>query len=143
MDMDRIRQIIDWFADAGLASFELAEGDDRIRLERPEGSGPVAVAPGAGPIASPVVPAAPVVPADPSETRIDAPLYGVCYLAPSPDAPAFITVGQAVKAGDTLCLVEAMKVLNAITAPRDGTVTEIAAPDGVEVEQGQHLVTLR
>lgn len=143
MDMNRVRQIIDWFAGSGLESFELVEDGDRIRLDRPAGSG------GAGPVAGPVAvapanagPAPELPPLEPQALPVEAPLYGICFFAPAPDAPPFVRPGQAVKAGETLCLMEAMKVLNAVTAPRDGVVAEILVQDGAEVEQGQPLLIL-
>jgi acetyl-CoA carboxylase biotin carboxyl carrier protein len=81
-------------------------------------------------------------PPEATETPVESPLYGICYLSSAPDKPPFVEVGQSAKAGDTLCLVEAMKVLNAIHAPRDGKVAAIVAPDGEEVEQGQTLMVL-
>lgn len=154
MDKDRIHQIIDWFAGSGLQRFELSEGDATLRLERPSGgaaapapTAPAAATTGAGtttaagvPAPAPAASAAPD--AAPQETPVTAPLYGICYLGSAPDAPPFVSVGQAVKAGDTVCIVEAMKVLNAIPAPRDGTVARIEATDGTEVEEGQVLVVL-
>lgn len=138
MDMHRISEIIDWFAGSGLQSFELAEGNDRIQIERP------AEVTTNQNLAAEVHTAPPEESAAPDDTtlRIEAPLYGVCYLSPSPDAPPFVQLGQSVKAGETLCLVEAMKVLNTVTAPRDGVVSEISAPDQAEVEQGQPLMVL-
>lgn len=143
MDMNRVRQIIDWFAGSGLESFELVEDGDRIRLDRPAGSG------GAGPVAGAVAvapanagPAPDLPPLEPQALPVEAPLYGICFFAPAPDAPPFVRPGQAVKAGETLCLMEAMKVLNAVTAPRDGVVAEILVQDGAEVEQGQPLLIL-
>ncbi|MFV0335185.1 MAG: acetyl-CoA carboxylase biotin carboxyl carrier protein [Tropicimonas sp.] len=147
MDMNRVRQIIDWFAGSGLESFELAEGGNRIRLDRPPGNG------GAQPVAPAAVQAGPTPQTTPQTTPeaapveaqalpVEAPLYGICFFAPAPDAPPFVRPGQAVKAGETLCLMEAMKVLNAVTAPRDGVVAEILVQDGAEVEQGQPLLIL-
>lgn len=151
MDKDRIHQIIDWFAGSGLQRLELSEGDATLRLERPSGvaasTAPVTATTGAGtttaagaPAPAPATSAAPD--AAPQETPVTAPLYGICYLGSAPDAPPFVSVGQAVRAGDTVCIVEAMKVLNAIPAPRDGTVARIEASDGTEVEEGQLLVVL-
>lgn len=140
MEMDRIRQIIDWFAGAGLESFELKEGDSRIRLDLPGGAArglqenEISAEPSAADDMA--------VASGPHPLFVDAPFYGVCYLSPAPGEPPFVQVGQPVKSGETLCLMEAMKVLNAVTAPRDGIVTEIVAVDGAEIEQGQPLLIL-
>ena len=146
MELTRIHQIIDWFAGSDLDSFELSEGDARIHLQRPAAiCAPPKPAPNtdsaapsqaAGPVAAEV--------ASPEQgaLAITAPIYGICYLSSAPDAPPFVQPGQLVKAGETLCLVEAMKVLNAIPAQRDGTITAILATDGAEVEEGQPLMEL-
>lgn len=140
MEIDRVRNLIDWFAGSGLQSFELKDGDFSIRLTRPEAlSQGVAAAPAAPVAAMTEAPAATVSEA----IRIEAPLYGICYLAPAPGQPPFVQVGQNVKAGETLCLMEAMKMLNAVTAPRDGVVKEILVEDGLEIEQGQLLLVLQ
>ncbi|WP_138471516.1 acetyl-CoA carboxylase biotin carboxyl carrier protein subunit [Poseidonocella sp. HB161398] len=136
MDTERLRQVIGWLATAGLEEFALTEGDSDLILRRRQ-------APAATPAAAPQ-PALAAAPAalSPAGVEIHAPLYGICYLASAPGASTFVTAGQAVKAGDPLCLIEAMKVMNTVAAPRDGTVTQVLVADGEEIEEGAVLMVL-
>ena len=144
MDLDRICQFIDWFAGAGLERFELVEGNDRILLARPaqaSSCGPAVESDGAP--ADPAPCAHDPVARSDTIAGVEAPLHGICYFSASPDAPPLVQAGQTVKAGDPLCLIEAMKVLTAVSAPRDGVVDAFAVENGAEVEQGQVLLVLR
>ncbi|HEX9857267.1 MAG TPA: biotin/lipoyl-containing protein [Paracoccaceae bacterium] len=139
MDLDRLKQIIDWMATQPLHELELAEGEWSVHLVK---SGGVTTS-----AASQRVPAASFVPpatAKAAETRhiLTAPFFGVVHLAPVPGGPAFVTPGQAVKAGQTLCVVEAMKVFNTVEADHDATVAEILVASGAEVMAGQPLMRL-
>ena len=132
--MDAVRQ-------RGLSAFSLKSGDFEIRIEAQASVAPPAV-PAAAPAAT-----APDTAASPVEetftgTPVEAPLVGIFYSAPSPEEPPFIEVGQTVKKGDTLFIIEAMKTMNEITAPCDGTVSRILAQNGDMVEYKQVLVVI-
>jgi acetyl-CoA carboxylase biotin carboxyl carrier protein len=153
MDLQKIKQLIDVLAASDLAELELVEGDHRVRLVKRVGAGAgagmasaprppdVRVSAPAVPAPAPAVAAAPVAPQEAGE-RVTAPLYGVLHLTPSPDAPAFVRLGDAVQAGQTLCVVEAMKMFHEVKATRPGTVTALYAAAGDEVEAGAALFQL-
>ena len=139
--MDAVRQ-------RGLSAFSLKSGDFEIRIEAFEIriEAQASVAPAAVPAAAPAA-TAPDTAASPVEetftgTPVEAPLVGIFYSAPSPEEPPFIEVGQTVKKGDTLFIIEAMKTMNEITAPCDGTVSRILAQNGDMVEYKQVLVVI-
>lgn len=145
MDLAKIKSLIDLVSRSQVTELELTEGDTTLRLSR-TASGPAPVRP--GPVAPP--PAAPSpLPVPPPETRpvaddaVRSPSFGVFHPTPSPDAPPFATLGAVVEAGQTLCLIEAMKVFTAVTAPRAGVVEAILVKAGEEVEAGQILFRLR
>lgn len=139
--MDAVRQ-------RNLSAFSLKCEDFQIRIEAQQT--PVAVAAPAVAVAAPAAAAAPQVQpaaASPVEesfsgTPVEAPLVGIFYSAPAPEEPPFIEVGQQVKKGDTLFIIEAMKTMNEITAPCDGTVSRILAQNGDMVEYKQVLVVI-
>jgi acetyl-CoA carboxylase biotin carboxyl carrier protein len=145
MELNRVRKFIDWFAGSGLQGFDFKDGDFSIRLTRPQTPAQTGVPASAAPAVDSAPTAAPDAPADPASEAlgIEAPLYGICHSSPAPGQPPFVQVGQTVKAGDTVCLIEAMKVINAVTAPRDGVVKEILVQDGTEIEQGELLLVLQ
>ena len=135
--------------DAGLAELEYETDDVAIRLSRVSGAAPVAaVAPLAAP-APAALTAAPVAPATDSGTDLSAhpgavtsPMVGTAYISPEPGAAAFVVEGSAVKKGQTLLIVEAMKVMNPITAPQDGTVSKIMVKNAQPIEFGEVLVVI-
>ena len=149
MDLQKIKQLIDVLAVSDLAELELVEGDHRVRLVKRVDVGMVSAlrpldvraSSPAVPLSAPAVSAAPAAPAEAGE-RVTAPLYGVLHLTPSPDAPAFVRLGDAVQAGQTLCVVEAMKMFHEVKATRPGTVTALYAAAGEEVEAGAALFQL-
>jgi acetyl-CoA carboxylase biotin carboxyl carrier protein len=135
--------------DAGLAELEYETDDVAIRLSRVSGAAPVAaVAPVAAP-APAALPAAPAAPAADSAADLSAhpgavtsPMVGTAYISPEPGAAAFVEEGSAVKKGQTLLIVEAMKVMNPITAPTDGTVSKILVKNAQPSEFGEVLVVI-
>ena len=143
VDADAIRVLADILLETGLTEIEIAEGDSRIRVARA-----AAVVQAAVPAPVAVAAAAPV--AETAETAdfakhpgaVKSPMVGVAYLAPEPGAANFVTPGQAVAAGQTLLLIEAMKTFNQIKAPRAGTITRIMASAGVPVEYGEVLMVI-
>lgn len=149
MRIDEIRELAAIMRESGLSAIEIDECGAHIKLERAASAAPVAVAPAAAPAPAPV--AAEPAPAAPhSEGGVDfndvveikSPLVGVFYAAPSPDSEPYVKVGDHVKKGDVLCIVEAMKLMNEITATQDGEIVDICAQSGSVVEYGQTLFTL-
>ena len=141
-----VKELADILDQAGLAELEYETEAVAIRLSRVTGAAPVAAAPvAAAPVAAaPAAIAKPVaeIPANPADHpgAVKSPMVGTVYTAPEPDAPAFITEGATVTAGQTLFIVEAMKVMNPITAPKAGTVVKIFVQNAQPIEFGEALV---
>lgn len=146
MDSKRLAEIADVMEDRGLTRVRVEEPDGTaVELERASAAQPVAVPmpmPGAvtAPAVAPV--AMPVAAPEPKGTEVTAPMVGVFYAAPAPGDEPFVRVGSKVKAGETLCIIEAMKVLNEVTAEADGEVLEICVADGDLVEFGSCLMRI-
>ena len=144
-----VKALADILDDAGLAELEYETDDVAIRLSRVSGAAPVAaVAPVAAP-APAALPAAPAAPAADSAAdlsthpgAVTSPMVGTAYVSPEPGAAAFVEEGSAVKKGQTLLIVEAMKVMNPITAPTDGTVSKILVKNAQPIEFGEVLVVI-
>jgi acetyl-CoA carboxylase biotin carboxyl carrier protein len=146
IDQQLIRDLAGILNDTNLTEIEVEFGDLKLRVSRqaqavhavaapaPVYAAPVSAAPAAG---APVAPAA-----DPGKNAVPSPMVGTAYLAPSPDAKAFVEVGQKVKEGQTLLIIEAMKTMNQIPSPRAGTVTAILVEDAQPVEYGMPLVVI-
>ena len=143
-----VKELADILDQAGLAELEYETDAVAIRLSRVTTTAPVAAAPvAAAPVAAaPIAIAEPALdlPANPADHpgAVKSPMVGTVYTAPEPDAPAFITEGAAVTAGQTLFIVEAMKVMNPITAPKAGTVVKIFVQNAQPIEFGEALVIL-
>lgn len=156
MDSKRLAEIADVMEDRGLTRVRVEEPDGTaVELERASAAQPVAVpmpipsamaAPVAAPAAMPAAPEpaaqAPAAAPKPKGTEVTAPMVGVFYAAPAPGDEPFVHVGSKVKAGETLCIIEAMKVLNEVTAETDGEVLEICVADGDLVEFGSCLMRI-
>lgn len=150
MDIRKIKKLIEVVEDSDVAELEISTADETIRIAR-FGSGTVAVAPAApAPVAAPAAapaensaPAncAPAAPAS-SGTQVKAPMVGTFYRSPSPEAAAFVEVGQTVAAGQTLCIIEAMKMLNQIESPVSGVVREILVENEQPVEFDEALFVI-
>ena len=146
MDSKRLAEIADVMEDRGLTRVRVEEPDGTaVELERASAAQPVAVPmpmPGAvtAPAVAPV--AMPAAAPEPKGTEVTAPMVGVFYAAPAPGDEPFVHVGSKVKAGETLCIIEAMKVLNEVTAEADGEVLEICVADGGLVEFGSCLMRI-
>ena len=136
VDSALLRELAKMLSDNDLTEIEVEDGDRKIKVRR-EGAPMMAYAPApqAAPAAAPA-PAAPVVPAD----AVKSPMVGTVFLSPEPGAAPFISPGQAVKEGDTLMIIEAMKVMNPITAPKSGTIKQVMVSDAQPVEFDQPLV---
>ena len=149
MNIKQIRELAQIVSENGLSAIEIAEGENRVRIERAVAA-PAAVpavvsmpAPAAAPTAPAPAPAAEETNVDFNRTReIKSPMVGVFYAAPSPDAKPFVEVGSKVKKGDVVCIVEAMKLMNEISAEFDGEVVDICVHNGDVVEYGQTLFKL-
>jgi acetyl-CoA carboxylase biotin carboxyl carrier protein len=145
IDSKLVRELAELLADTGLSEIEVEDGERKIRVARQlSAAATVAVAaPAMAPVAAPA--AATAAPAAPAAAPVDAvksPMVGTVYLAPEPGAADFIAIGKPVKAGETLLIVEAMKVMNPILAPKAGTITAILVDNGQPVEFDQPLVVI-
>ena len=148
MDLRKLKKLIDLVEESGIAEIEVTEGEEKVRITRataapaPVYAAPAHVAapapaPAAAPAAAAPAPAAPAA-RDLSNAQ-KSPMVGTFYRAPGPNAAAFVEVGQQVKAGDTLCIIEAMKLMNEIEAEKSGTIKEILVENGTPVEFGEPL----
>jgi acetyl-CoA carboxylase biotin carboxyl carrier protein len=145
VDTDLVRELAAMLNDTGLSEIEVEDGERKIRVSRnmtavaaPMMAAPVAAAAAAP---APAAAAAPSAPAS-SANALKSPMVGTAYLTPEPDAAPFVSVGQQVKAGDTVMIIEAMKVMNPIVAATSGTVTEILVESGQPVEFDQPLLVI-
>lgn len=152
MDLRKLKTLIDLVQQSGIAELEITEGEEKVRISRGVPGGVMTAVPQpatayvAGAPAQPV-PQAPAAapaeaPAEPEGHVIKSPMVGTFYRSLAPDAKPFAEVGQAVKAGETVCIIEAMKLLNEIEADQDGTIREILVENGEPVEYGQPLFLL-
>ncbi|RBM27742.1 acetyl-CoA carboxylase biotin carboxyl carrier protein [Vibrio tarriae] len=150
MDIRKIKKLIELVEESGIAELEISEGEESVRISRygqPAPAPQVHYAAAPAPVAAPVAQAAAVAEAPaaakvPAGHKVLSPMVGTFYRSPSPDAKAFIEVGQSVSVGDTLCIVEAMKMMNQIEADKSGVVTAILVEDGQTVEFDQPLVVI-
>ena len=157
MDLRKLKTLIDLVQQSGIAELEITEGEEKVRISRGGSGAPQAAPvqvytlPQAGP--APATAGAPVAAGSPAATPaegealpeghvIRSPMVGTFYRSAAPGAKTFVEVGQAVKTGDTLCIIEAMKLLNEIEADQDGTVKAILVESGQPVEYGEPLFIL-
>ncbi|WP_454918498.1 acetyl-CoA carboxylase biotin carboxyl carrier protein [Xanthobacter sediminis] len=146
IDTDLVRDIAKLLSDSDLTEIEVEHEGLRVRVVRAPApviaAAPVAAAP--APAAAPAVPAPAAAPADPAKHpgAVASPMVGTAYLSPEPGAAPFVEVGSVVKEGQTVLIVEAMKTMNAIPAPRSGTVTRILVGNAQPVEYGEPLLIL-
>ena len=152
MDLRKLKTLIDLVSESNVSELEITEAEGKVRIVKSEGvvhqyvAAPVQAAPVmAAPLAAAPVAAAPVAAAAPAAVEghvVKSPMVGTFYRASSPGAKAFVDVGSQVKEGDTICIVEAMKILNEIEADKSGTVTQILVENGQAVEYGQPLYVI-
>lgn len=144
IDVDLVRELAEMLDKTHLTEIEVEDGDRKIRVARKLGGGAPLAAAAPAPVAAPsAIQIETSSNAAPSHaSAVKSPMVGTAYLAGDPDAPPFVTVGKPVKAGDTLLIVEAMKVMNPITAPVAGTVRAILVENGQPVEFDQPLVVV-
>jgi acetyl-CoA carboxylase biotin carboxyl carrier protein len=138
IDLDTVRALAEIIGEFGLSEVE-ADPSGRVRVRRDSGGTFVASSHPAAPPPIALAPTPPVEKATEAGTFITSPFVGTFYTAPSPDAAAFVSVGAAVRKGQVVCIVEAMKLMNEIESEADGTVAEILVKNGEHVEYGQKL----
>lgn len=146
VDTKLVRELADMLGETGLTEIEVEDGDRKVRVSRAGGvaavaaPAPIAAAAPAPAVQAPVAEAAPA--AESHADALKSPMVGTVYLAPEPNAPDFISVGASVKEGDTLLIVEAMKVMNPITADKSGTIKAILVENAQPIEFDQPLVVI-
>ena len=156
MDIRKIKKLIELLEESGVAEIEIHEGEESVRISRQAQASPapVAMAPAPAPAVTAVTaeipaPAAPAEAAESSASdipeghQVTSPMVGTLYRASAPGQPNFVEVGQKVNVGDTLCIIEAMKMFNQIEADKAGTVVAILVDNGEPVEYGQPLVVIQ
>ncbi len=151
MDLRKLKTLIDLVETSGIAELEIQEGEERVRITRnvPSGQQSVTFHATPGPVIAPAVAAAPIVPSpepaqapEPEGHVVKSPMVGTFYRSAQPGAAPFVEIGDTVAQGDTLCIVEAMKLMNEIEADASGTIKAILADNGQAVEFGQPLFVL-
>jgi acetyl-CoA carboxylase biotin carboxyl carrier protein len=150
MDIRKVKKLIELLEESGISEIEITEGEESVRISRyPQGvsyapvpAAPVApAAPAPAPAAAPSQPSSPPPP-PPEGHTVPAPMVGTYYAAPAPGAKPFVQIGSNVEVGDTLCIIEAMKMMNQIESDAAGTVVAILAENGEPVEFGQPLFVI-
>ncbi len=147
MDLRKLKTLIDLVSDSNVSELEITEAEGKVRIVKGSPAGALqyqVVAPASAPVAAAPAPVAavaaePVVAAPPAGHVVKSPMVGTFYRSASPGAKAFVEVGSAIKEGDTICIVEAMKILNEIEADKTGIVTNIMCVNGQAVEYGQPM----
>lgn len=153
MDIRKVKKLIELLDESGIAEIEINEGEESVRISRYPTSGPAMPMQqfAAAPMPAAPLAAAPVAAEAESETdsspaisghTVDAPMVGTFYTSASPGAPAFCKVGDSVNEGDTVCIIEAMKILNQIEADKSGTVKAVLVENAQPVEFGQPLIVI-
>lgn len=145
MDIRKVKKLIELLESSDIAEIEIKEGEESVRISRGSTSvpAPIAYQPTAAPTAA--IPASAAEPASASASEANAiksPMVGTFYRSPSPSSPAYVEVGKHVKAGDPVCIVEAMKMMNQIEADQSGIVEAILVEDGEPVEFDQPLIRI-
>ena len=149
MDIRKIKKLIELLDESGVAEIEIKEGEESVRISRQMAAAPAQymappqymtapTAPAAAPAAAPAI-EEPAAPAEISGHIVKSPMVGTFYTSPSPGTPTFTDVGKHINEGETLCIIEAMKILNQIEADKSGTVKAILVENGQPVEFGQPL----
>jgi acetyl-CoA carboxylase biotin carboxyl carrier protein len=149
MDIRKVKKLIELLEESNISEIEIQEGEESVRISRhPNGAtwqapAPAYPTPQPGPAAAAPEPAAASgAPAAPEGHTVNSPMVGTFYRSPAPGAKAFVEVGSSVRQGETICIVEAMKMMNQIEADRDGVVEAFLADDGEPVEYDQPLVLI-
>jgi len=151
MDLRKLKKLIDLVQESGITELEITEGEEKVRISKGTIATPMMMPPSvpfypapsqglAGPV--PTAPAAEAAPAEPEGHVVRSPMVGTFYRSPSPGAKSFVEVGQPVSAGNTLCIIEAMKLLNEIEADQSGVIKAILVENGQPVEYGEPLFVI-
>ncbi len=147
MDLRKLKKLIDLVEESGIAELEITEGEEKVRISRQVAGSSIMMAPPMQHVGmqmpmqagAPAAPAAPAPEPEPKGHALKSPMVGTFYRAPSPGAPSFVEIGQSVTKGQTLCIIEAMKLLNEIESDFSGTIKAILVENGQPVEYGQPL----
>jgi len=150
MDIRKVKKLIELLEESDVAEIEIHEGEESVRISRASSVAPamlrapmaVHATPPASPAAAPAAPSAPAAPKEPEGHVIRSPMVGTFYRAPSPGAKPFVVEGQSVSDGETLCIIEAMKILNQIESDKSGKVIEILVENGQPVEYNEPLFVI-
>ena len=153
MDIRKVKKLIELLQESDVSEIEIHEGEESVRISRHRSAEPPLMAPatapaqaaGAAPVATPVATPEPALPAkndEPEENLVRSPMVGTFYRSPSPGSKAFVEEGQQVKSGDTLCIIEAMKILNQIESEKTGAIKRILVENGQPVEYNQPLFVI-
>jgi len=147
MDLRKLKTLIDLVSESNVSELEITEAEGKVRIVKGGGAMPMvayAPAPTAAPVVQNAPPAAPVAaaPAVPAGHVVKSPMVGTFYRSPSPGAKPFVEIGSQIKEGDTICIIEAMKILNEIEADKSGTVVQMLSDNGEAVEYGQPLFVI-
>ncbi|MGE0096757.1 MAG: acetyl-CoA carboxylase biotin carboxyl carrier protein [Hydrogenophaga sp.] len=153
MDLRKLKTLIDLVSESNVSELEITEAEGKVRIVKSSpvvATAPVTYSMAPAPVAPPVMPvvevtpapAAAATPAAPAGHTVKSPMVGTFYRASSPGAKPFVEVGDSIKEGETICIVEAMKILNEIEADKSGTVTQILVENGQAVEYGQPLYVI-
>ncbi len=147
MDLRKLKKLIDLVQESGIAELEITEGEEKVRINRVGSPGhpgminmqmqPAPTAP--APVATILAPAAAPAPSEPEGHIVKSPMVGTFYRSSAPGSKAFVEIGQNINAGETLCIIEAMKLLNEIEADQSGVVKKVLVESGQPVEYGQPL----
>ncbi|WP_018076877.1 acetyl-CoA carboxylase biotin carboxyl carrier protein [Thiobacillus denitrificans] len=148
MDLRKLKKLIDLVEASGIAELEITEGEEKVRIAKSIAGAPMMMAPqpqyihAVAPAAAAAIAAAPAEDAVPEGHVVRSPMVGTFYRAPAPGSKNFAEVGQSVNAGDTLCIIEAMKLLNEIEADQGGVIKAILVENGQPVEYGEPLFVI-
>ena len=143
MDLRKLKTLIDLVSESNVSELEITEAEGKVRIVKSTGAPMVMQQPAVAMVAAPAVaaaaPAVAEAPAAPTGHAVKSPMVGTFYRSASPGAKAFIEVGSVVREGETICIIEAMKILNEIEADKSGTITKILCENGQAVEYGQPM----
>ena len=145
MDLRKLKKLIDLVQESGISELEVTEGEEKVKIVKSGGAGPAHAGPAPAASLGAQLLAAPVLSAAPDEIPghvVKSPMVGTFYRSPSPGAKPFVEVGDTVKAGDTICIIEAMKLLNEIECDKDGVIKAILVESGQPVEYGEPLAVI-
>jgi len=142
MDLRKLKKLIDLVQESGISELEVTEGEEKVKIVKSGGTSAAFAAPAMSPAAAVLTPAPVAAPAAIPGHVVKSPMVGTFYRSPSPGAKHFVEVGDTVKSGDTICIIEAMKLLNEIECDKDGVVKAILAENGQPVEYGEPLVVI-